>query len=70
VSVYWIVASNSEFDSRLVDLISQKYELQKALTQGKTLTSEEIEFLAKPVSFGDLFKRKTTRYSDDNDELF
>lgn len=58
VTVHWVVANNSEFDVRLVELISQKYELQKAVCEGKTLTVEEREFLAKPIGFKDLFKNR------------
>ena len=56
VSVYWIIAENSAFDMRLIDLISQKYAIQKAVTEGKQLTKEEQEFLAAPISFKQLLK--------------
>jgi SWI/SNF-related matrix-associated actin-dependent regulator 1 of chromatin subfamily A len=56
VSVYWIIAENSAFDMRLIDLISQKYAIQKAVTEGKQLTKEEQEFLATPISFRQLLK--------------
>jgi SNF2 family DNA or RNA helicase len=56
VSVYWIIAENSAFDMRLIDLISQKYAIQKAVTEGKQVSKEELEFLAKPISFRELLK--------------
>lgn len=56
VSVHWVVAENSAFDLRLIDLIGQKYRIQKAVTEGKQLSQEELDLLKKPVSILD-FKR-------------
>ena len=56
VWVYWIIADNSAFDVRLIDLISQKYTIQKAVTEGKQVSKEELEFLSAPISFRQLLK--------------
>ena len=56
VTVYWVIAENSAFDVRLIDLIGQKYAIQKAVTEGKQVSKEEQEFLATPISFRQLLK--------------
>lgn len=50
VNVYWVVAANSEFDCRLIELIEKKYRIQKAVTEGKQISEEERQFLAKPIA--------------------
>jgi SWI/SNF-related matrix-associated actin-dependent regulator 1 of chromatin subfamily A len=59
VVVHWIVAENSEFDSNLTDIIEQKAKIQKAVTEGKKLTADELNQLQQPVSFRDLIAKKS-----------
>jgi SNF2 family DNA or RNA helicase len=59
VVVHWVVAENSEFDSNLTDIIEQKAKIQKAVTEGKKLTADELNQLQQPVSFKDLIAKKT-----------
>jgi hypothetical protein len=56
VTVHWVVAANSDFDVALIGMIERKFRLQKAVTEGKKLTPEEVEYLKKPESqcFSDL----------------
>jgi primosomal protein N' len=58
VSVYWVIAANSLFDVRLVELISQKYEIQKMTCEGKQLSKEDRDVLAKPMKLSYLIKPK------------
>jgi SWI/SNF-related matrix-associated actin-dependent regulator 1 of chromatin subfamily A len=58
VVVHWVVAENSEFDSKLTDIIEQKAKIQKAVTEGKKLTAEELSQMNQAVSFNDLIKAK------------
>ena len=53
VVVHWVVAENSELDSKHTDIIEQIAKIQKAVTEGKKLTAEELSQMNQAVSFND-----------------
>lgn len=51
--VHWLIAANSDFDCKLIEIIERKYRIQKALTEGKQLSPEEMDTLKKPITLAD-----------------
>ncbi|MEM4166791.1 MAG: DEAD/DEAH box helicase [Candidatus Bilamarchaeaceae archaeon] len=41
VQIDWLVAANSEFDSKLIDILFRKMKLSKAICEGRNLTDNE-----------------------------
>jgi SNF2 family DNA or RNA helicase len=54
VTCHWVVADNSPFDVRIVELIEKKHKICKAVTEGRQISAEEAEFLKRPISMCDI----------------
>ncbi len=59
VQIYWITASDNDFDNKISNIIFIKYELSKKLNEGKQLTEKEREWMNKPVSLEEIFGKKS-----------
>ena len=54
VTVVWMTAENSDFDTHLCNILRRKYALCKAVNEGKQVSDAEREWMSKPVTFADL----------------
>lgn len=54
VNVYWMTASDSDWDRTASDILLRKYELNRKINEGRQLTAEERKWMTEPVKLAEI----------------
>jgi SWI/SNF-related matrix-associated actin-dependent regulator 1 of chromatin subfamily A len=50
VNVYWVQAANNNWDSKVVGILKKKWDISRKVLEGKQVSTEELEWMNKPIS--------------------